>query len=220
MRMLVCGMCHMTIAISLAAQTVEPGATLLFVGEEFTSEEVPPTAAGEWWVLYPAGGSSRLARATVVIDVFHDPCVDEAPTKASGRRVEVPGYDSVIALMRGVPGLAPGPIASASLSPMRAGLAGAVEVVWSGGRSVINGVTAGDGYRVVLLTGTSADTLYSTEWQDEGSWRVRWAGDLNRDGRLDVLLDATHKYSVATQRLFLSAAEGLHEVATFTHTAY
>jgi hypothetical protein len=219
MRPIVHGIWQMAMACSLAAQSTEPPAALLLPGDEFTTEEVPPSAAGEWWVLYEAGGSTLLARAPVAIEAFHDSCIDdEAPEARSGRRVSVPGYDGVLALMRGVPDLRPGPVASASPPPTPAGLAGMVELVWSGGRSVVQGEIAGEGFRVLLVTGPRTDTLYATEWQDEGNWGVRWAGDLNRDGRLDLLLDATHKYSIATGRLFLSTEGGLKEVATFSHT--
>jgi hypothetical protein len=218
MRPIVYGIWQMAMACSLAAQGTEPAA-LLLPGDEFSSAEVPPSAAGEWWVLYQAGGSLLLARAAVVIEAFHDSCIDdEAPEARSGRRVSVPGRDGVLALMRGVPDLRPGPVASASPPPMPQGLAGTVAVVWSGGRSIVQGEIVGEGFRVLLVTGSRTDTLYTTDWQDEGSWDVRWAGDLNGDGRLDLLLDATHKYSIATGRLFLSTEDGLKEVATFSHT--
>ena len=78
-------------------------------------------------------------------------------------------------------------------------------------------------YQLVLkdLQAKREQVIYQPEWLDMESDRFRlyWAGDLDRDGKLDLILNATHKYSHAFNvRLFLSgkAAKGqlVKEVAT------
>lgn len=66
--------------------------------------------------------------------------------------------------------------------------------------------------------------LHREEWRGDGDWRVRWIGDLNRDGRPDLLVDASFKYSVFRTRLYLSSLAGdgqleLAEWATTTRVA-
>ena len=49
--------------------------------------------------------------------------------------------------------------------------------------------------------------------------RIVWAGDLNRDGRLDVLLDTSDHYNVREMRLYLSTADAsslVKEVAGYS----
>ncbi|HLL22365.1 MAG TPA: hypothetical protein VK427_09550, partial [Kofleriaceae bacterium] len=41
---------------------------------------------------------------------------------------------------------------------------------------------------------------------DDGIPELLWAGDLDRDGAMDLLLDVTPKYSFQLYRLYLSSA--------------
>ena len=54
---------------------------------------------------------------------------------------------------------------------------------------------------------------------DDPHFRVHWAGDLDRDGRLDMLVTFSHKYSYHPNQLFLSSGarsgELVAEVARF-----
>ncbi len=195
------------------------GPRLLLPGDEYTRDEIPAAAAGRWLALIDTDGSSRLADVIVRVVAVHDACIDSTPDERSGRIVTVPGTTGVLFLVRGVPGLTVGPVPTATLSQTVGQLTDTVGINWTGGRSRVLGESVGDGFRVLLTTGAKAEELYRTEWTDDGSWALRWAGDVNGDGRLDLLLDATHKYSVATQRLFLSSAAGLTEVASFTQTS-
>jgi len=49
---------------------------------------------------------------------------------------------------------------------------------------------------------------------------LRWAGDLDGDGKLDLILAADHHYNLSTTRLFLSSrakkGELVQEVAKFS----
>jgi hypothetical protein len=60
---------------------------------------------------------------------------------------------------------------------------------------------------VTLRSGDRRQILYQlSDEPDEPAWPVLWAGDLDRDGRLDLYLDLSWKYSVSRRVLFLSSA--------------
>jgi hypothetical protein len=59
--------------------------------------------------------------------------------------------------------------------------------------------------RVVLSDGVVRQVLYSTDgFVDDPHFYVEWAGDLDRDGRLDLVVNLSRKYSVHPHRLLLS----------------
>jgi hypothetical protein len=59
---------------------------------------------------------------------------------------------------------------------------------------------------VVLTEGHRTQVLYSTDgFVDEPVFLVKWAGDLDGDGLLDVVVVLTRKYSVHPYRLLLSS---------------
>ncbi len=65
--------------------------------------------------------------------------------------------------------------------------------------------------KVVLTDGVLSQVLYSADgFADEPHFDVVWAGDLDRDGRLDLVVNLNRKYSVHPYRLLLSslAAKG------------
>ena len=74
--------------------------------------------------------------------------------------------------------------------------------------------------RVVLSNGTVRQVLYSTDgFVDDPHFYVEWAGDLDRDGRLDLVVNLSRKYSVHPHRLLLSTkakkSELVGEAAVF-----
>ena len=67
--------------------------------------------------------------------------------------------------------------------------------------------------RVVLHEGTVRQVLYSTDgFVDDPHFDVEWAGDLDRDGRLDLVVNLSSKYSVHPHRLLLSTKANKSEL--------
>ncbi|HSF17866.1 MAG TPA: hypothetical protein VLK65_20165 [Vicinamibacteria bacterium] len=60
------------------------------------------------------------------------------------------------------------------------------------------------GFELVLTDGSKRQTLYSADYTDEGGSGVQWTGDLDGDGQPDLILSASHKYSVSCSHVFLS----------------
>jgi hypothetical protein len=60
--------------------------------------------------------------------------------------------------------------------------------------------------RVVLSSGKRTQVLYAIDgFADDAHFSVVWAGDLDRDGKLDLLTNFSHKYSLHPFKLFLSS---------------
>ena len=61
--------------------------------------------------------------------------------------------------------------------------------------------------RVVLSDGRDMQVLYSADgFIDDPHYYIEWAGDLDRDGRLDLVVNLSRKYSLHPHRLLLSSA--------------
>jgi hypothetical protein len=79
--------------------------------------------------------------------------------------------------------------------------------------------------RVVLTDGSVTQELYTPDPNDcgEAHFAVHWAGDLDRDGRLDLVATFSPKYSRHPRQLFLSSAAQpgnlVAEVAVYDQTA-
>lgn len=93
------------------------------------------------------------------------------------------------------------------------------------GEATLVSVPQGKGRRLVLSRGGREQLLYQHaegDTGDTGGWHLRWAGDLDGDGQLDLLLAADHHSNLSTLRLFLSsrAKKGglVREVATLRTT--
>ncbi len=74
--------------------------------------------------------------------------------------------------------------------------------------------------KLVLVNGESRQVLYSLqEWGSDPTWTLVWAGDLDRDGKLDLYVSVTQHYDVTERKLFLSSPAGegqlVKEVAEF-----
>lgn len=211
-----------------APQAQGSGVELLLPGTEYDQREVPPDAAGTWWVLHRPVEQPVLERMDVIVTPFRT-CGDEDPNELSGRAVSTPDARAPILLVRGLRGLTAGPVRTAFAAGAGRGEAARVEVGWDDQPVIVRHVAddpEGDQagrYRIELTIGSRHFQLRSDQWHGDGHWRVRWIGDLNRDGWPDLLLDASYKYSVYTTRLYLSrVADGrldIAEVASLEHTA-
>ena len=200
------------LVVLLASPAFAQPVALLTLGAHHGGEVKKP---GQGWLgLY----ATRLAPVTVAVTRVHDPIDDDGKPDSvkSGVEVTVPGDEQPLVLVKG---LAAREVKPLSLEGLPA-LSGDAPVTL--GDATLTSVPQGKGRQLVLSRGGVAQVLYQHAEGDTDGWLLRWAGDLDGDGQLDLLLTADHHYDLSTLRLFLSskAKKGqlVREVATFRTT--
>lgn len=196
----------------------------VYHGEEFPDE----AESGQAWIAL-VHGSDRydLVPMTISVTTVHDEIVD-ADGEATGKEVSVDASGEVIVLLRRLDDLTPGPItaleqssgfggflypgqtlhltAGASVAPLAYFAYGRVEPYiqdsWHALRILDYTVSVksvdDQGDQIVC------ELASHEEVSEDGAPSLLFAGDLNRDGRLDLLMDLTTHYNVSHPALFLS----------------
>jgi hypothetical protein len=203
----------------------------LFHGEELSAED-----GSAWMALIRTASGHVLRKVTITVQPAFDPYVDVDESEPTGKRVEtqeLTANEQVVFLVRGIPQLVEGPVQTLFEGstwlvpgyPLRLGsLSGrteSAETLLAATGTTID--TSGDccacpDYRLELRI---HDHRGHTTRRDElasvagGTWpqktndtmpTLQWAGDLDRDGTVDLLIDFSPHYSVSSQALFLSSA--------------
>jgi|GEM_PF-1636899 len=163
-------------------------------------------AGKSWFVLRDRQGVIELIPTRLELQVTPGACEEPG---VGGKPAAING--AWIVMMADVTGLRPGAIDTASV--MQGDLAppkvhdDSVAYSFRGERSVIRSERVNEsGFRLVHVGKGGRLVLFTADDQDEGSWKLAWAGDLNRDGAPDLLLEATRKYSVRSWQLHMSGS--------------
>lgn len=184
--------------------------------------EVSAESGSEWWGIFPDGKGWTLKKALIEVVMARDSMVD-GPDEKSGKRVTVSEDREPVLLVRGMenslPGrldgireplevhaLWPGPPLSLALEsgsrPFQLSLfaTGTIEEEHSYVRV--------EDYRLRIRRGSGKtlrwQTLHDT-FEISGRPRLHWAGDLDRDGVSDLLVDVADHYNEVHLVLFLSS---------------
>lgn len=176
--------------------------------------------------LHVDGLGARLEAASVLMRRVADPLLDAPGGPATGWQVGPDASGSLRGYLRGA-GLRAGGLATATYATDDLRQAGPVEIDFGGQRHRIHttctaGPTRDDAEapearcRIVFSdadgrTGTLA-TMQGHAAEDgtlllgdDAAPRLLFAGDLDRDGRLDLILDVTDHYNLSKPTLFLSS---------------
>lgn len=212
----------------------------------FHAGEVVARSGERWLALRERGNHAELVSVRVAVNRVHDPLVD-ADDQATGEAVSAIRMDDASMLLRGA-GLRAGAVTRASIvePPSEHGLPahrlslGTREyriatrcVIEDRNATASAAQPASYVCTIDLIDGARRQTLMSLGasrqspdaplfFASEAAPRLIFAGDLDRDGRLDLILDTTDHYNLSRPTLFLSGAAGkgelLHAVATHAAT--
>lgn len=187
---------------------------------------------GDWWGIFPEGDGYTLQPTRVRVEAVVNPLAD-GDTRKTATQVTVPGYDRGIPLLRGLMSAAAGPLDAIKpaknwrylapgdtikLPPEGEDAGVEMKIVAEGKETAKESgpseATVLKGYQLRLIR-TSGSKQQSQllaalpEFQrlpNDPCPSLLWAGDLDRDGKVDLLYDLSSFYIVNKLALFLSSA--------------
>lgn len=220
------------LSVATSAQT----AIAIIVPGSFHGDEVPADTTGRWFAVVPEpDGRATLRSVDVAVVAEHDVIVDNEG-EVTGKRVETSPRVEAIVLVRGLPRLRDRPLPTALIQQAVEPNRGVVLRFGQGSYDLsvrCEDASAVDGQQqqkceLILEADSVKQSLFSYSaylagndryWASEVPPTVVWAGDLDADGRLDLLLNTSDHYNVSELRLYLSsmakAGELASEVASF-----
>jgi hypothetical protein len=186
----------------------------------FHSREVSPTQAGQWLGLCQTPKGWELRQVDVKIERRADIIVGDDrddPAKWTGWKIAVDNDVEPLFLVRGIPDANLGFVESLFVGKTMV-MPGSPLVLGQGeshAQLSARGKRSNDKYNsygildyiLVLYSGGRSQELVSVKGADPGedSIEVLWVGDLDADGKLDLLLDTGNHYNVTEYSLYLSS---------------
>ncbi|MBZ0187676.1 MAG: hypothetical protein K8F91_15625 [Candidatus Obscuribacterales bacterium] len=180
---------------------------------QYHSEEVDTKSGEIWFGLFPEQpGQFELKPAKVTISLVNDPIVDD-PDQKTGKKVSIPSTDEPLSLVRGVAGLKAGGVTTcvARTERLTSGQRVKLKLGSSEATLIVTGTKQKDqemqsDYALILERDGVRQKLYSKkEIGSDLSQILLWSGDLDRDGKVDLLIDTTEHYNMSRPTLFLSS---------------
>lgn len=216
----VCAGLLLALVLSPAGKVVAikstPKIQLLETGA-FHGDEVRARTHERWLGLFPVADGFALLPTTVSVEAVVDPVVDGDDTqKKSGKKVAVHRDSNPVFLIKGADMLRPGSVVTIFREQKSLGNAATINLELRGKRYELKVISQdprpkdflAQNTKLVLTTGRRSQTLISLKEHSDAGWSLFWAGDIDRDGRLDLYLDLSNHYNVSRKILFLSSQAG------------
>ncbi|MBI1760021.1 MAG: hypothetical protein HYR56_01160 [Acidobacteria bacterium] len=211
------------------------GVQLLETGEGFHGTEIKARNGEKWLGLFVMESGSKLMESTIKIQFVNDPIMDEDELSATGKSVSVEHPTEPLLLIKNVPGLKPGPVTTIfyakpdeffslyTHSPVSLKLGTqSYQLKLIGTGPGVDSILPRDP-QLLLTDGVITQVLCSLEGEvSDIDWDLKWAGDLDGDGKLDLYADLNSHYNMTARKLFLSSqakpGQLVAEVAKFMTT--
>lgn len=179
---------------------------------DYHGDEVKAKANQSWLGLYTdASGKSELKATKVSITMVNDQIIDEDPKLKTGKRIAVPGSKKPLFVLSGIPGLKPGSVITSPLSKkehLEVGQQIKLKVGTAESTLIVTGKKNKEyrnNYTITLKSGgTTQQLLRHRQIDPETAPSLLWCGDLDGDGKLDLIMDTTDNYNVRNVTVFLS----------------
>jgi hypothetical protein len=204
-----------------SSPAADSAAALQWPGD-FHGEETRARDGETWLALRQEGSRAWLEATTVRVDAVHDPVLD-GEDERTGRRVSTPAFASEpLVLLRGE-GMLAGTVLTVPEVPVSIAQRGARRIEARALPALELALECGDppagpeipfdcsleirdaGVSQVLhVFSASHDPAGNLMLGDDGGATVHFAGDLDRDGRMDLILDVRDHYNVQRSQLWLS----------------
>lgn len=198
----------------------------------FHGDEIKAVSGETWFGLFPSTEGFELIRTQISVEEVYDPILDDRKGAYTGKKVSSSSHGEPLVMIKGIAGLSEGPVKT---------VFGGTKFIYPAEHLSLK--FGENDYYSLRAFGEAVDRPgdvllknYTIEFSHmgrrqiiamferlamDGSPELIWAGDLDRDGRLDLLLDLTDHYNVQLYSLFLSSQAGPHEivklVAQFRH---
>jgi hypothetical protein len=217
----------------LSATASAGGPPALLLTGEFHGDEIQTAGGSGWLALVGSGSRMSLDPVVVTVTPVRDHLADGDSGPISGKRVSVSVSDThPVLLVRGIPALQEGPVTEAQFDcagcgqPTEFNLHRSFRLRLDGEVYELEAFPPqpdepfDENSEIRLSHGAAVQVIHrATRVPDDANWRVIWAGDLDRDGRLDLFVDTADHYNMGRGRLLLSSAAGpgelVGEVAVF-----
>lgn len=217
---------------SLSKTGILPGSgvQILRVGS-YHGNEIAAMSGEEWFGVFPTGDGFELMLSTIVVETVNDPVVD-GDFGMSGKKVSVNEKTEPLFLIKNLNNLSEGAVetlfaGNKLLCPndsihleMKNRDHYFIEVIGDGDK--IDFCVA-DNYRIELLHQGLSQEIIALKHVADGKPALLWAGDIDRDGKLDLFIDETSHYNTRLLKLYLSSTAKenriVQEVAKFISTA-
>ncbi len=194
----------------------QAGAAEIIELTQYHNEELKVPSGQMWLGLFPAKAGQYELRATkVAITLVNDPIGDQSPKEKTGKKVSIAGKQEPFVLMRGITGLKEGKVVTSStnkkehldINEMLKFKVGTSETTLrvTGSPTKLDGEDFRADYAIVLDGGGIKQTLFqSKQVSPQYAPSLLWAGDLDGDGKIDLIMDTSTDYNARILTLFLS----------------